>query len=526
MIWGIDLGTTNSCVSYIDEYGNADVLPNGRGARTTPSVVFLDKDGYSYVVGEVAKNGQVIDYEQTVAFIKREMGKEFLHPTPFPNDLTPTEISARILKSIVTEANDAYDGKPCNDVIITCPAYFGTVARAQTKQAGEIAGLNVVRIINEPTASAIAYGQKFTDDTEKYVLVYDLGGGTFDITLIRIRGKSFKVIVTGGNARLGGYDWDLRLAHRLLGFYNSECSSNYSFDNNIAMKNQFMLFAEDVKKALTAKEQTKANIGWEGKSFQVSVSRKDFDIWTKDLLDETIMLTKKLLSEAEKRGVVLDSNTDILLVGGSSRMPQVAQRLHQEFEKTGCRILLRDPDECVAKGAALVGKITDFSEDIDSSDSSESPPIPHEAPFSFYDVTAKTYGTDFLLTSAENDQHGVYNIIFANSTLPVQAECTFFTIKDNQREVQLFIYESDARARTIMAQEAVVLDNEHHLQLPQNLPQNTPIEVRFEIDRQGILHVQANADSASVDFDLKVKGVMTKDEVQNAQKLLEMSTES
>ncbi len=514
MIYGIDLGTTNSCVAYINGYNQAEILPNALGSRTTPSVVYFSEDDNSYTVGQIAKNGQVNDYEQTVSFIKREMGKNFTPPTPFPHNLTPTEISARILKELVKEANMANDNGDCFDVVITCPAYFGTVAREQTKQAGQLAGLNVIRIINEPTAAAIAYGKKFKDDEEKYVLVYDLGGGTFDITLIRIRGKNFKVVVTGGSAALGGYDWDLCLAEKLLERFNKECSTNYTFENNIALKNQFMLFAEDIKKFLTSRPQAKANIGWEGRTIQFIVTRQEFDSWTANLLDKTIQYVKDLLKKAEVKGVKLTKDTDILCVGGSSRMPQVTSRLEQEFGDIGCKILLRDPDECVAKGAAQIGDIIEELED----DQEEKK---HDDKFTFYDVTAKTYGTDVVKRGDPTAY--VRNLVFANSTLPARGDHTFCTSYNNQDYIPINIYESDSTEPLIAEKDATFLDEGKQLPLPPNLPQGTPVDVRFEIDRQGILHVTASAASETIDFELKLKGIMSEDEIRAAKAELDES---
>lgn len=514
MVYGIDLGTTNSCVACINQYGQAEILPNSLGSRTTPSVVYFSEDGYSYTVGQIAKNGQVNDYKQTVSFIKREMGKDYEPPTPFPNNLTPTEISARILSELVKDANNATDGEDCFDVVITCPAYFGTVAREQTRLAGELAGLNVLRIINEPTAAAIAYGKKFKDDEEKYVLVYDLGGGTFDVTLIRIRGKNFKVIVTGGSATLGGYDWDLRLAEKFLERFNKECSTNYSFEDNPGLKNQFMLFAEDTKKFLTAREQTRVDLGWQGTTVKFTVTREEFDSWTKDLLDQTIKHVRALLEKARQKGVELTKATDILCVGGSSRMPQVTKRLTEEFGGIGCEILLRDPDECVAKGAAQIGDIVEEQEDISVIKDSEDR-------FTFYDVTAKTYGTDMMKRGDTNTY--VRNLVFANSTLPARGDHTFCTSYDNQDYIPINIYESDSMEKVIAEKDAVFLDEGKQLPLPPNLPQGTPVDIRFEVDKQGILHVTASAASESIDFELKLKGIMTAEEFKRAKEDLEAS---
>lgn len=516
-VYGIDLGTTNSCIAYVNEYNVPTVVQNKDGDRTTPSVVYFGEDGYSYMVGNAAKNGLVADYARTVAFIKREMGKDYSESSPFPNKLTPAEISARILKTLVDDANQTNGGEPCYDVVITCPAYFGTIERKQTRQAGEIAGLNVIRVINEPTAAAVAYGHgcDINDDKDKYVLVYDLGGGTFDITLIRIRKNNYKVVVTGGSAQLGGYDWDFRLAEKLLELFNREGDCNLSFDDE-ALKNHFMLEAEKIKKMLTDREEVTANIGWEGKSVRVPISRNDFDEWTSDLLEKTMTALKDVLAQAQKKSFVLSSDTDVLLVGGSSRMPQISRRLHEELDAFGCGILLKDPDECVAKGASLIGDIVE-----DEVGDNEDPHSPVD--FSFYDVTAKTYGTDFQKHG--DDTCYVRNLIFANSTIPVSKKCSFHTGVDSQNEIMIKIYESDSLDEIILEKDAVVIDDQHIMKLPPDLPAGTPIEISFEIDKQGILKVLANVEGEYIDFQLEIKGVMSSEELENAQRNLNDSSE-
>jgi len=215
LVYGIDLGTTYSCVAIVDEYDKAIVQQNFEGKLTTPSVVLID--GNDIIVGEEAKNTSVDQPEKTVAFIKREIGvdESFSKPTKFPGGHDPVEISAMILAKIVKDANAMSESpNPIKNVVITCPAYFGTKEREQTKQAGIAAGLNVLGIINEPTAAAIAYGTKV--DQRKLILVYDLGGGTFDVTLIRVDNGNIKVLATGGDHKLGGADWDIVLAEYML----------------------------------------------------------------------------------------------------------------------------------------------------------------------------------------------------------------------------------------------------------------------------------------------------------------------
>lgn len=253
-VYGIDLGTTYSCIAQVDQFDQAIVLRNFEGDATTPSVVYFE-DENNVLVGKDAKAMLETEPEKAVSFIKREMGNDAafdksLNTTPY--HLDPSEISALILKKLVKDANDANGfPEPIKDVVITCPAYFGNKERMQTKQAGIIAGLNVLSIINEPTAAAIAYGTKV--DERKTILVYDLGGGTFDVTIILVNKGAIKVIATGGDHHLGGVDWDTELASYMLDAFNSANDTNFSFDGDTMLKNTLLNMAENKKKLLTGK---------------------------------------------------------------------------------------------------------------------------------------------------------------------------------------------------------------------------------------------------------------------------------
>ncbi len=520
-VYGIDLGTTYSCIACIDEYGQPMVIPNEYGEQTTPSVVYFSANGKNSTVGKIAKNSQVLDYRDTVSFIKREMGKDYKSPTDFPGGLTPTEISAVILRKLVDYANDATDGTPSRDVVITCPAYFGTTAREQTKQAGQLAGLNVLRIINEPTAAAVAYGAYLNNlkdgnsGAEKLVLIYDLGGGTFDISFIRACGNDVEVIVTGGDSHLGGYDWDLCLAEEMLKKFNKQFKTKYSFENDKALLNDFLMKAEDVKKALTSRAKTHKpaaifSAGKDGKTLNEEVTLESFDKITEHLLEKTIALVQNVLQTAEQeKGVKLSDKVEVLLVGGSSRMPQVARRLQEFFRKYHCRIRLRDPDECVAKGAAIIAN-SELNLDLCGDDNNE--------PVELYDVTSKTYGEGCRDINSEKDL--IQNLIFHNTPLPVEAVGKFFTSIENQTSIPISVFESDSDERQIDAGEGVSLDADHYLEgLPSGLPKGTDILVKYAINREGILTVTATCEGIQIEFPVKVKGVMTPQEI-NKRKVL------
>ena len=255
-VFGIDLGTTYSCVAQIDKQEQAVVMKNFEGSSTTPSVVYFESANKA-IVGEEAKNQLEVEPEKTVSFVKRSIGRDECYNkqnNEFPFHYDPTEISAFILKKVVQDANSIRESDgldPVNDVVITCPAYFGTKERMQTKQAGIAAGLNVLAIINEPVAAAIAYGVKA--DKSQMVLVYDLGGGTFDVSIIKITKGKIQVVVTGGDHHLGGVDWDTAISEYILDVFNQENGTNYDLNSNIQLKNQLLMLSEKAKKSLSQK---------------------------------------------------------------------------------------------------------------------------------------------------------------------------------------------------------------------------------------------------------------------------------
>ena len=276
-VYGIDLGTTYSCIAQVDKFDQAVVLTNFDGGTTTPSVVYFENKEKA-IVGNEAKGMLSTEPQNCVSFVKRSMGVDAdfdKSSNKFPYHMDPAEISALILKKLVKDANDLGDNpEPITDVVITCPAYFGTKERMQTKQAGEIAGLNVLGIINEPTAAAISYGMKTTE--RKTVLVYDLGGGTFDVTIINVNGGAIKVIATGGDHHLGGVDWDMELANYMLAQFNEQTGGSYTMDDE-ELKYTLLLEAEVKKKQLSAKTSVKCNIQYDGQSARFEITRELFD---------------------------------------------------------------------------------------------------------------------------------------------------------------------------------------------------------------------------------------------------------
>jgi molecular chaperone DnaK (HSP70) len=432
----------------------------------------------------------------------------------FPYHFDPSEISSLILKKLVQDANDLGDNpEPVKDVVITCPAYFGTKERMQTKQAGEIAGLNVLAIINEPTAAAIAYGMKTSE--KKTVLVYDLGGGTFDVTIINVNNGAIKVIATGGDHHLGGVDWDTELADFMLDNFNQQNGTSYTMEDE-ELKYTLLLEAETKKKQLSAKDVVKCNVQYDGKSARFEISRDIFDTLTKAHLDETIDATRKVIDIAKEKGYTNENEYEFLLVGGSSRMPQVKKRLDAEF---GCDAKLSDPDQCVAKGAAIYAMNEAYSQAVEDYKTGEidEKPAPLKGPRTrVVNVTSKTYGTDC------NDDNGntvVQNLIFANTSLPARYEMPFATAHDNQKEISMKVYESDFTSQEtdqVVEERFCTMLEDRVLQITKNWPKGTSIKVVFDVNQEGILAVHASVGEEALDFSLTIKGVKSEEELSNS----------
>lgn len=520
-VYGIDLGTTYSCISQVDKYDQAVVLRNFEGDSTTPSVVYFESET-NMIVGKEAKGMLPIEPEKTVSFIKRMIGNDeafdkSTNTTPYHCD--PVEISALILKKLVKDANDLGDNpEPIKDVVITCPAYFGNKERLQTKQAGISAGLNVLAIINEPTAAAISYGLKV--DERRTILVYDLGGGTFDVTIIVVNGGAIKVIATGGDHHLGGVDWDTELAKYVLNTFNTQNGTSYDFDALSAnAKYDLLLSAENWKKNLTARQTAKINFSYEGKSVNFDLPRETFNAITEDRLNETIDATRKIIDIAKEKGY--DNIDEIILVGGSSKMPQIKERVEAEFNLP---THITDPDECVAKGAAIYAMNEAYNQAIiDWQENGGERPAPIITDRTrVVNVTSKTYGLGLI-------DNKVGNMIFANSQLPISRTETFETVRDGQSAVILPIYESDF---TDEENDAIVEDrfctlateDISELKITGNHPKGTKIEVTFSIDNEGILNVNATRENDVIDFKLKVAGVKSDDELKESQNFISKAT--
>ncbi len=524
-VLGIDLGTTYSCVACIDATGKPAVLKNAEGELTTPSVVFFESPA-NVVVGTPAKESAKLYPAEVVSFAKRSIGQPGAAWTVQGAERSPEEVSSYILKKIVTDAVTALRGEnklaadeTIADVVITCPAYFGIAEREATRKAGEIAGLNVLDIINEPTAAAITYGVSDMGES-RVVLVYDLGGGTFDVTMIDISAGAIKVICTGGDHSLGGKLWDDRVIEYVAQEFARQTGSTEDILSDPETFQELMLSAERAKKMLSARDKAPIAINYRGERARVELTREVFDSLTEDLLERTILLTREMLGEAAKKGYDAGAVSEILMVGGSTRMPQVARRIQKEFSAP---VKIFDPDEAVAKGAALfAGRNAFFAEvvektasqtgrsqkavkkdiqsgradvlelarqadiDIDSSGAG--------AGIGIVNVTSRSFGTIAFRNVAGADDglndEILYNMILKNTELPAVRKKEFFTVVPNQSTVTIRVLESLCAEEVATPEEGTEI-GEAVLELPEGLAVGSPLEIEFTLGENGLLELTA-----------------------------------
>lgn len=547
-VWGIDLGTTYSCIARVDEHGYPVVINNIQGFPITPSVVLFSGPD-DVTVGEAAKSEMQLTPDLVCELVKQNMGKGDWAFRAHGSDWSAPEVSSFILKELAKSATQA-TGMPVEDVVITVPAYFGVAEREATKAAGKMAGLNVKNIINEPTAAAFSYGFAQSGNESETVLVYDLGGGTFDVTVISLEpadggGTGIRVVATGGDDRLGGALWDQRLVDLLARKFVEEAPDALDpLDDPIASAD-LRLKAETIKLGLSNSDSRSELILSGTDRAKVTVTREEFESATQDLLEQTVDFTRKAVEVAEERGAA--SIDRVLLVGGSSFMPAVARRLTEAFP--GWVPELQDPNQAVAKGAALAGLKEAISEMVsgdnraapdDGSVVEASPEKVQEVAKAknisaamveelhntvFTNVCSRGFGVKILRPDADptlerprdHPDFMISHIIEPNTPLPLSGreegrEKTYYTVVDNQSGLDVEIWEQDSREPSPDIQSNKYLDG-GLFQMTRAYPQQSPIKMTLGMADDGSLLLSVrDPDGLEMEFTASGAGAVIPEE--------------
>ena len=521
--YGIDLGTTNSCVATVDHTGRPVILKSAVGEDTTPSVVYFESPD-NVVVGRQAKDSAVLAPPLVVEMVKRQMGQD-VHYTFHGQDHTPESVSALILRELARAA-EAEAREEVRDVVITVPAYFGVAEREATRKAGQIAGLNVLDVLAEPVAAALAYQALGEAGGVRHLFVFDLGGGTFDTTVIRIDGDDIQVVCTDGNHHLGGADWDNKIINFLLSGFTSQYpdldpSGDEAFMQDLATS------AEQLKKALSATMTRKQTVRFDGSVAQLELTREHLEELTSELLERAMEITERTIATAREKGV--DHFDDVLLVGGMTIMPVIAATLRERFGLEG---RLQDPHLAVAKGAALFALMRQIKVSLPDGDAGAPPDsmvqeVADQLGIDPEQVDAmrrkrvatvvprafgiKVVDTDDPLwnTDPARARRYITHLLTANTPLPADtAPETFATVYDNQRQVLLEVWE---QAGSVASEE-----QEHNTRIGEGTlrdlprrPAGAPFEVVFHMTETGLLKVHGwEAESGSeVRFEIQIGGL-------------------
>lgn len=515
LVYGIDLGTTYSAIARINDQGAAEVVNNFEGSTATPSAVFFE-GGDNIVVGAEAKRVALSDPDNTCMLIKRHMGTD--HELTYEGkEWTPESISALILRELVNAANQE-SGQDASKVVITVPAYFGVQEREATRQAGEIAGLDVVGIVTEPVAAALSLGIR--GESAETILVYDLGGGTFDTTIMAVESGKVEVVAVDGNRTLGGADWDDALVELIIDRFAEQAGIDTS---GPASDDEFMLElrldTEETKKSLTKREKVTVRCVWEEHKEMVEVTRAEFESATEHLLSQTLEICERALETAKGKrpGLTIDR---VLLVGGSSRMPMVSAALK---DKLGWDAEPTDFDLAVAKGAAIYGQaavdevLAAEGQDASALGSGEKKFfLGGAASLEVTNVLSRGVGLEFVDPDRGMKKH-ISFVAHTNETLPLEPDpISAATVADNQTSVNLALYEQGGDEESEEPEDNRQL-KEVDLPFARPMPKGSPIDINMTITSEGLIRVKAvdPESGASVDMEATVS-VLDEEQVSQA----------
>ena len=537
-VYGIDLGTTYSCIAHVDEHGKPVVLQNAEGDSTTPSVVYFESAD-NIVVGQAAKEVVSIHPDLCVSTVKRSMGDPHWERTFYGQAYKPQDVSSFILRKLVGDA-EKITGDKIEDVVITCPAYFGVNEKEATKQAGIVAGLNVLYVIPEPTAAALAYGIEQAED--QVILVYDLGGGTFDITLIEIKGGEITVICTGGDHQLGGKDWD----DAVVSYFTEKFSEATGTPADALLEDmeayqELLNAAEKCKKMLSSRQSVTEAVRFGGERVKVDLTRETFDQITAQYLERTLSLTDQELEKARQKGYTKIDK--LLLVGGSTYMPQVIDSVKKRFP---FEVRQFDPNQAVAKGAAIFGYKCYLDEQIkirvagqtgQSADQVDLakvdttviekaqsevaqahglslPGLKAVVEKKITNVTSKSFGVVVM-----NPQHRevVANLIEIDDAVPKTITNTFGTFDEGQIQVDLRCMENSLAQREVELGDCKEL-GQAVLAFAKPLPKDSPVEITFELGPDGLLklHGRDLTTGKEIDAQFQTQSIMSREEEEAA----------
>jgi len=538
-VFGIDLGTTYSAIAYLDETGRPTVCRNGDSMETTPSVVLFETAD-NVVVGQLAKDSAVLDPNNVVSLIKRRMGEDF--PLSFHGtDQTPESISSFILRALASDAAKQ-TGSAVEKVVITVPAYFGAKQKDATMKGGLIAGLDVIGVVPEPVAAALHYGTT-AGGGERTILVYDLGGGTFDTTVIRVGADEITVLVTDGATDLGGADWDAQLTDLLLERFAAQADVTGSPEDDPEFLQDLANRVEALKKSLSKSASRPATLAFEGASARIDVSRADFEAKTKSLLDRSIEIVKRTLEKLEKKapGTTID---DVLLVGGSTHMPMVTERLVAEF---GWTPKLHDPDLAVAKGAAIFGLsrvMWQMQQEVleqaatPAEGAVEAEKVVQEVARQFgmsetaavemakrppTSVLSKAFGVRLQRSPSDATEY-VKHLAFADDALPTgPRKLTGLTVHHEQTSVEVALFEQagtvaseDLSANVALSDGVGVISGIPPQTQAEFAQAPRAVDIVMEIDEDGLLQLSATEQSTGKNLRISVKIGLSAEAVDEA----------